>query len=61
VVVAGRAGEGKVVGHQGLELTLVLFHPRLIPSQNWVLQNSPGRFLPGGLSLSTMTMTGGKT
>src|SRR5271155_4187378 len=31
VVVAGRAREGKVVGHQGLKLTLVLFPPCLIP------------------------------
>src|ERR1700722_1836819 len=31
VVVAGRARKSEVVGHQSLELTLVLFHPRLIP------------------------------
>ena len=40
VVVAGRAGEGKVVGHQGLKLTLVLFLPCLIPPAGQFLRMS---------------------
>ena len=44
VVVAGRAREGKVVGHQGLKLTLVLFLPCLVPaSDNFLVCRAPLR------------------